>query len=99
MVTKELNWSDWLDFDEKQISRVPQKPGVFRMHASMKILYIGNAENIQESLRKLLKNPCTGDASRFCYVETTDHKNLKENVLKEHQEKHEGKLPKCMDSN
>ena len=67
------------------------------MHAAMKILYIGNTENLQNRLYKALEEPCTGDASRYCYVETSKHEQLKNDLIQEYKEKHEGKLPKCME--
>ena len=37
-------WSEWLDFNQYNIaSATPDKPGVFKVHASMKILYIGSS--------------------------------------------------------
>ena len=96
MSTQERNWSDWLNFDAETIAKTPQTPGVFRMHASMKILYIGNSENLQQGLQKTLENPCTSESSRFCYLESENHERLKEEILKEYTEKHDGKLPRCM---
>lgn len=69
------------------------------MHAAMKILFIGNAENLQKKLCETLETPCTRDASRICYMETANHEQLKEELLKEFADKHEGKLPKCMQNN
>ena len=37
-----LTWSEWLDFDKTTIETVPESPGLYKMHASMKILYIGS---------------------------------------------------------
>jgi len=92
----ELSWSEWFSFDKNNISNVPSKPGVFRMHAAMKILYIGNSDDLQKKLLETLTLPCTREASRFCYIVTTSHEKLKENVMKSYLEKHDGKLPKCM---
>ena len=96
METLERNWSEWINFDADTISKVPQTPGVFRMHASMKILYIGNSENLQIELKKTLENLCIAESSRFCYLESANHAQLKDEILKEYTEKHDGKLPKCM---
>ncbi len=96
--TQDVSWSEWIDFDEEHIANVPSSPGVFRMHAAMKILYIGNAENLRQRLVEMTESSCTKDASRFCYMETTSHEQLKEELLKEYVEKHDGALPKCMES-
>ena len=98
MPTQDVSWSDWLDFDKEHITKAPSSPGVFRMHQAMKILYIGNAENLQHRLLEMLESPCTKDASRFCYMETTSHEKLKQELIKEYVEKHDGILPKCMQS-
>ena len=46
-----LTWSEWLDFDKTIIETVPESPGLYKMHASMKILYIGvSTQNIKKSL-------------------------------------------------
>ena len=94
----EIKWSDWLNFDKENIAKVPSSPGVFRMHAAMKILYIGNSENLQHRLNEALEAPCTDEASRFCFMETDSHEQLKNTLLNEYVEKHDGKLPKCMES-
>ena len=36
----EISWSDWLDYNQDEISKTPQEPGIYMMHAAMKILYI-----------------------------------------------------------
>ena len=99
MTTQDVTWSEWLNFDKDNISNTPPKPGVFRMHAAMKILYIGNTENLQKRLNETLEEPCTCDASRFCYFETSEHEQLKNDLIQEYLEKHDGKLPKCMNNN
>ena len=99
MTTQDVTWSEWLNFDKENISNTPAKPGVFRMHAAMKILYIGNTENLQNRLNETLKEPCTSDASRYCYFETSEHEQLKNDLIQEYLDKHEGKLPKCMEKN
>jgi hypothetical protein len=45
-------WSEWLDFDQSNITKaaIPDKPGVFKVHASMKILYIGSTMDLRRSL-------------------------------------------------
>ena len=98
MATSGIKWSEWFNFDKEEISKVPQTPGVFRMHAAMKILYIGNTENLQKRLFETMEDDCTKKASRFCYFETESSKQLKDEILKEYLEKHDGKLPKCMEN-
>lgn len=92
-----MSWSEWLEFNKENVSKAPQNPGVFRMHAAMKIVYIGNAENLQKRLDEALVAPCTSDAKRFCYMETREHEKIKDELLKEYRERHDGKLPKCME--
>ena len=41
-------WSKWLDFSRDTInSVVPDESGLFKVHASMKILYIGSSSEPQ----------------------------------------------------
>ena len=67
------------------------------MHAAMKILLIESNSDMQEGLLKALNAPCTSDAGRFCFFQTNSHDQLKEELIQEYKEKHEGKLPKCME--
>lgn len=93
-------WSDWLDFGDPDIvsSTVPDQPGVFKVHASMKILYIGSSMDIKQSLLESMSDPCVGKAKRFSYLITKNHKEVKDQMLKAFRESHGGKLPSCMES-
>jgi excinuclease UvrABC nuclease subunit len=93
----EIVWSEWLDYSSESISKIPEEPGVYMMHAAMKILYIGNAINLRQSILESLNNTCTKDAKRFKYSTTLEHKEIGMQLLKEYQEKHDGKMPKCME--
>jgi hypothetical protein len=77
--------------------QTPEAPGVFMMHAAMKILLIDSTSNLRQSITEALKTPCTSDAKRFRYFATDSYEEIKNKLLKEYQEKHEGKLPKCME--
>lgn len=93
----EASWSEWLDFNETNIEAVPEISGVYVMHAAMKILYIGGDSNLRKGLLALLSHPCIGKAKRFRYMSTQSHDEVRERLLKEYSEKHEGKLPQCME--
>jgi excinuclease UvrABC nuclease subunit len=93
----EISWSDWLDFNQEQFSVIPESPGVFMMHAAMKILYIGGSENLRESITKLRGEPCVCDAKRFRYAALDSHIEVKERLLSEYKQKHDGKMPICME--
>lgn len=93
-----IMWSDWLDYSKEQISKTPQEPGIYMMHAAMKILYIGNSDNLRQTILESLNDNCIKDAKRFRYSAITNHEEAKTQLLKEYQEKHDGKLPKCMES-
>ena len=45
-----LDWSEWLDFDRNNIANIAEAEGVYKIHAGMKILFIGGGQN--------LRNPC-----------------------------------------
>jgi hypothetical protein len=94
---EELNWSEWLDFDKSTVENMPEEDGVYKMHASMKILYIGgNTQNIRQSLLDCLSDPCISKATRFSYALTDSADKVKEQLLNEYRSKHNGKLPTCM---
>ncbi|MGQ0772476.1 MAG: DUF7508 domain-containing protein [Nitrososphaerota archaeon] len=96
-MVEEIVWSDWLDFSAEQASKVPETPGVYMMHAAMKILYIGDSENLRQSINESLNLECVNTAKRFRYSITSTHHELKEKILKEYQEKHNGSRPRCME--
>ena len=91
-------WSEWLDFNQSNITTAvnSEKLGVFKLHANMKILYIGSSINLRKSLLELLSDPCVGKAKRFSYLVTDKAEQVKNQLLKEYRESHEGKLPECM---
>jgi hypothetical protein len=95
-----LNWSDWLDFNKDTIdNKVPEDEGVYKMHASMKILHIGSSYNLKQSLLESLSNSCISDKpARFSYATTQSSEKIKEFLLNEYRNKHNGKLPICMES-
>ena len=98
---KAIEWSPWLDFNEANIIAlaIPESPGVYKMHASMKILYIGSGDNLKQSLLQTISDPCIGKATRFSYFVTKSADKVKEQLIKEYQETHGNKLPICMDTN
>lgn len=86
---EELNWSEWLDFDKSTVENIPEEDGVYKMHASMKILYIGgNTQNIRQSLFDCLSDPCISKATRFSYALTDSADKVKEQLLNEYRSKH-----------
>jgi excinuclease UvrABC nuclease subunit len=92
-----LTWSEWLDFDKSTIETVPESPGLYKMHASMKILYIGSStQNIKKSLIDCLSDPCVSKAKRFSYALTESSDKVKGQLLNEYRSKHNNKLPECM---
>lgn len=96
LADSKIPWSDWLDFNQETISKVPESPGVFMMHAAMKILYISDSENIRKRLLESISAPCLSDATRFRYLLSVSHESLKEDLIKDYQRRHDGKLPGCM---
>ena len=93
-------WSEWLDFNQSNINTTDtlDKPGVFKVHASMKILYIGSSINLKQSLLESLSDPCINKAKRFSYLVTENAEDVKDQLLKDYRESHGGSLPTCMDN-
>ena len=80
-----LTWSEWLDFDKTTIETVPESPGLYKMHVSMKILYIGSStQNIKKSLIDCLSDTCISKAKRFSYALTTSSDKVREQLLNEY---------------
>ena len=93
-----LNWSSWLNFDKENILEIPESEGVYKIHASMKILFIGSSSNLRKSLLESLSNPCLNKATRFSYAVTQSSDKINVILLNEYTAKHNGKLPICMES-
>jgi hypothetical protein len=94
-----LDWSPWLDFNRPNILTIPESAvGVYKLHASMKIFYIGSSsQNLRQSLLNCLSDPCISKATRFSYAITQSAEKLKDQLLDEYRSKHNGKLPTCME--
>jgi hypothetical protein len=92
-----LDWSSWLDFNRTNVENIPESQGVYKLHASMKILFIGSGQNLRHSLTQDLTNPCISKGARFSYAITESAYKIKENLLNDYRNKHNGKLPLCME--
>ena len=92
----ELIWSEWLEFNSEQVKNASNKPGVFRMHASMKMYYIGSSDDIKTALTEKLSDECTSKAKRFCYADCERHKKISDMLLEDFKHRHNGEFPKCM---
>jgi hypothetical protein len=96
MLNNEKKWSEWFDFNAETISGIPQTAGVFMMHISMKILFIGGSENMKTSIQHNT-NPCVSRATRIRYMQTSSFEQITDELIKDYQSRHEGKLPQCME--
>jgi hypothetical protein len=67
------------------------------MHTGMKILFIGSTQNLKKSLLECLSDPCISKAKRFSYAITQSSDKIKEQLLNEYRNKHNGTLPTCME--
>ena len=92
-----LDWSPWLDFDRDRIANIAESEGVYKIHAGMKILFIGSSQNLRESMLGCLSDPCISKAKRFSYAIIQSADRVKEQLLDEYRNKHKGKLPSCME--
>ncbi len=93
-----LTWSEWLDFERPAVEAIPELSGVYKMHATMKILFVGSSsQSVRQSLLDCLSDPCIRKATRFAYALTDSADKVKEQLLNEYRSKHNGKLPECME--
>ncbi len=95
--TDTLDWSPWLDFDRENITHIAESEGVYKIHAGMKILFIGSSPNLRESMLASLSDPCLSKAKRFSYAIIGSADKVKEQLLNEYRNKHNGTLPPCME--
>jgi hypothetical protein len=93
-----LKWSSWLNFDKATITEIPESEGVYKMHASMKILIIGSSYNLKKSLLESLSDSCLNKSTRFSYTVAESSEKIKKLLLDEYRIKHSGKLPLCMET-
>jgi hypothetical protein len=96
-MTETLDWSAWLDFDIDNIANIAESEGVYKIHAGMKILFIGSSQNLRESMRGCLSDPCMSKARRFSYAIIESADKVKEQLLNEYRNKHSGRSPMCME--
>lgn len=96
MSSPERNWSEWLDYNKETIDKIPETSGVFMMHAAMKILNIDGSKNIKKSVRDTLSDSCISKAFRFRYWIIESQDLIKDELIQEYRQKHEGNLPQCM---
>ena len=95
-MTSQYSWSDWLDFSQNGVLSVPEKPGVFMMHAAMKVLFIDNSTNLKKSLQESLTMPCVSEAKRFRFMVSDEHEKIKQDLIEDYKNRHDGKMPSCM---
>jgi hypothetical protein len=95
--TEALEWSPWLDFERDTIANIAESKGVYKIHAGMKILFIGSSQNLRESMLGCLSDPCISKAKRFSYALIESADKVKEQLLNEYRNKHNGRLPACME--
>ncbi|MDQ3888572.1 MAG: hypothetical protein M3251_04790 [Thermoproteota archaeon] len=96
-IEESLGWSPWLDFNKDNIANIAESEGVYKIHAGMKILFIGSSQNLRESMLGCLSDPCISQAKRFSYAIIESADRVKEQLLDEYRNKHKGKLPTCME--
>jgi len=92
---QQLEWSDWLDFNQDTVSKVPEASGVFMMHASMKILYIGSSENMKMTIGDISEK-FVSNATRFRYREEAEFEKIRNELIIDYKKRHEGKAPDGM---
>jgi hypothetical protein len=94
---RSLEWSSGLDFDHSNIGNIPKSEGVYKLHANMRILFIGSGQNLRQSLTQDLTNPCISKGARFSYAVIESADKIGDTLLNEYRNKHNGKLPLCME--
>ena len=92
----ENKWSDWRDNNQKVLSEIPEKPGVYMMHADIKILFIGGSQNMKKSINEALEKKCVSKATRIRFREEGNFDEIKNKLITDYKKRHEGNIPQCM---
>ncbi len=92
----ESKWSEWLDNNQEIISQIPEKPGVYMMHESMKILLIEGSKNMKKSINEALNEKCVSNSTRIRFCEEENYEQIKNKLLSDYKKRHEGNIPQCM---
>ena len=92
----ENKWSDWLDNNHEIILKIPEKPGVYMMHAAMKILFVGGSSNMKNAITEILEKKCVSKTTRVRFREEDDFDKIKEEIIVDYKKRHEGNMPHCM---
>lgn len=92
----ENEWSDWKDNNQDTFTEIPEKPGVYMMHAAMKILFIGGSQNMKESIIEILEKKCVSRATRIRFREEKNFGEIKNKLIMEYKKRHQGNIPQCM---
>jgi len=90
------DWSDWLDFSQETFEKIPELPGVFMMHAAMKVLFIGGSNNMKKSIGEIAPEECVSKATRVRYRKEESFEKVKHELILDFKKRHEGRLPSCM---
>jgi hypothetical protein len=91
-----VEWSDWLDFNQETFEKIPKSSGVFMMHASMKILFIGGSKNMKKSIEEAASKKDISQATRVRYRKEESFETVKHKLIIDFKKRHEGQLPSCM---
>jgi len=91
-----VKWSEWLDFSQESFEKIPTSPGVFMMHETMKILFIGGSKNMKKSIEEAALDEGISKATRVRYSKEESFENVKQELIVDFKKRHEGHLPSCM---
>jgi hypothetical protein len=92
----DTDWSDWLDFSQETFEIIPKSPGVFMMHAAMKILFIGGSNNMKKSIKEIASKECISKSTRVRYRKEESFEKVKQELIVDFKKRHKGYLPSCM---
>ncbi len=92
----ENKWSDWLDFNEEECSKIPEVSGVYMLHAAMKILFIGGTKNLKASILNAFSDRDISKATRIRFRKEENFERVSEELIIDFKKRHEGQPPSCM---
>ena len=92
----DTDWSEWLDFSQEIFEKIPKSPGVFMMHAAMKILFIGGSNNMKKTIEDISSEECISKSTRVRYRKEESFEKIKHELIVDFKKRHQGQLPSCM---
>ena len=98
LVSTALKSVTWYPFTPSNLAHVPTASGVYWLGVNDRVIYIGNASNLNQRLRDHYNtnDPCIRKATQFAIDMCSNYRERERQLLQAYRLKH-GRLPECND--